>query len=419
MKTTESSPIASHRLLSCKQIANRSQEIVSSWHRLILACFLIASALLTACSTKAKSPLEFLYSIEFKNGIQSLAWHPDGKRLAVGYYRQAEVEIWDIEAKKPLFTLPSKRTLVGTSGQEALFSPDGKYIVVKDFLDTKNGEPRWPQKDDETELQAQQDQTRYQLARVWEIETQKEVAKIFGPGSRIYGSQLDGMCWVGGADALRLAVLKRTSVFLYDPLAGEMLDEIKLRHPFRDYPKVSRGYEMMDCHPARAYIAMKGGIWSWTELSSNFYAEKSGITPIIIADVNQRTVSYVVESPDPLNGVMYTADGSKLVTYGAPPMRVWDVASGYRSVGMIEQKGNSDYLTPLSGFNGMIGLAEQLHVWDASSLQTVWREPAPADTFRIRHHAGSQTIAVASARQVFFYRYKINAINNIIAKKGN
>jgi WD40 repeat protein len=106
-----------------------------------LLCIAMVSALLVACSTKPTSPLEFLYAIEFRNGIQSLAWHPDGKRLAVGYYRTAEVEIWDIEAKKPLFALPSKRTLIGTSGQEALFSPDGKYIIVKDFIDNKNGEP--------------------------------------------------------------------------------------------------------------------------------------------------------------------------------------------------------------------------------------------------------------------------------------
>lgn len=100
---------------------------------------------LMGCGAGAKPALEKVGSLDFSDGIQSMAWHPDGRQLAVGYYNRNEVEVWDVQTGKPLFAVPSKRRPVNQSGQEMLFSPDGQYLVVQDFLDTKNGDhwQRW------------------------------------------------------------------------------------------------------------------------------------------------------------------------------------------------------------------------------------------------------------------------------------
>lgn len=148
----------------------------------------LALLLVNGCSARAKLVMEETGVLELPYTVQSLAWHPDGRLLAVGYFMRDVVQVWDVQTKKPVFSVPSKRSPPNLSGQEVLFSPDGKYMVVQDFLDTKNGEPKFPKSyEDPAELPAQKDTDRYVLARVWDLERHREVAQIKGPGSSLYG----------------------------------------------------------------------------------------------------------------------------------------------------------------------------------------------------------------------------------------
>jgi WD40 repeat protein len=386
--------------------------------KLMRLCSLVCFSFISACSTKTPPPLELAFTMDVTHGIQSLAWHPDGKRLAIGYFGRKEVQVWDIETKKPVFTVPSNRILINQSGQEVLFSPDGKYLVVQDFLDTKNGQPPFPTKDDETEIQARADRSRYLLARVWSVEIQKEVAQIYGPGARVYGAEHDGMCWSGEPGKQRLVMLRSTSVFIYDHITGKMVDEISLRYPFKEHPKINRGYAKMDCHPSQSSVALQGGIWG--EVSRTSVPEKYGKTPIVIVDLSLRSVVKVLETPNPINGIVYNADGSKLMSFGVPPIHVWDANNDYTALGSInDPPQNTGIFAPMPGVDGVLGVADTIYLWDAAHLKKIGHAPSPRDLFRVASHGDSKTVVFASGHTAYFYRYNIESINSIIAKKGN
>jgi WD40 repeat protein len=66
-------------------------------------------------------------SVEFKDGIFALAWHPDGRRLAVAGNDDElfTVKVWDtLGSEKPIF-LPRGREYFAVA-----FSPDRKYLVT-------------------------------------------------------------------------------------------------------------------------------------------------------------------------------------------------------------------------------------------------------------------------------------------------
>jgi WD40 repeat protein len=392
--------------------------LASIFTRPIVLLTLSCCIFITACSTKAPPPLELAFTMEVTHGIQSLAWHPDGKRLAIGYFGRKEVQVWDVGTKKPLFAVPSNRILINQSGQEVLFSPDGKYLIVQDFLDTKNGQPPFPTKDDETEILARADKSRYQLARVWDVETQKEVTQIYGPGARVFGAEHHGMCWSGVPGKPRLVMLRSTSISIYDHITGKLEDEISLRHPFKDYPAMNRGYSKMDCHPGQLKVALQGGIWG--EASRDTAPEKYGKTPVVIADLSLRSVVKVLETPNPLNGVVYNADGSKLISFGASPIHVWDANNDYVAVGTInDPPQNTGIFAPIAGVDGVLGVADTVYLWDTAHLKNIWRAPSPRDLFRVANHGESKTVVFAAGHTAYFYRYNIESINSIIAKKGN
>ncbi|SFU78798.1 hypothetical protein SAMN05216350_105115 [Polaromonas sp. YR568] len=403
---------------------------LSHWFRSLVYCAVLLC--LSACS---KSPEVLVPAglLEVPYAIQSIAWHPNGKLLAVGYFLRDEVEVWDIENKKSLFVIPSRRRPGNSSGQEALFSADGKYVVAQDFVDTKNGEPKFPRiYDDPAELPAQQDKTRYILARVWDLEQRKEIAQLAGPGSRLYGGSADGFCQSSALPSL--VVVHRSSVVAtYEIATGKFAGEVNARNPFADKPDQHLGYWRMSCHPTRPEVALEGA--QFFKRATIFgFPENSGTTPIVIVDMEHKGVKKVLFNPALLKGIAYTADGSKLVSFGASPTRVWDTNNGFALVGEMANPPRMDWvskqffpvdelnppqdaprgiagdLSAVPGSNLMIGLGSALHFWDTTQLRIVATAPAPRETLRIAMHAPEGTLAVAELNLVHFYRFNPAAL---------
>jgi hypothetical protein len=408
-------------------LSNNSKNELIQWLRGLLCG--MAMLCLSACKTS--EVLTPAGTLELPYAIQSMAWHPNGKWMAVGYFNRDEIEVWDVENQKSLFVSPSKRRPVNQSGQEVVFSLDGKYLVVQDFVDTKNGNPSFPKNyEDPAELIAQKDKDRYILARVWDVERRKEIMQLKGPGSSLYGGSHLGMCWLSSKSP-RLALLRNTAIAVYEPVSGNLLHEINLRFPFVDKPEFNRSYEKMSCHPEREEIALSAGPLMKKAPIFGF-PEDSGATPIVVVDMERQAVKKVLFSATPLNGVAYTADGSKLVSFGMSPTRVWDVNREFVVVGEMANppkkrdwidkqflpvdvlnppkdapRGNASDLTAIPGSNLMIGLAFSLHFWDTAQLRIVATSPAPRETLRIAVHAPENTLALAELNRIHFYR--INA----------
>jgi hypothetical protein len=397
----------------------------------------LALVVLNGCTARATPVMEETGVLELPYTVQSLAWHPDGRLLAVGYFMRDEVEVWDVQTKKPVFSMPSKRRPANQSGQEVLFSPDGKYLVVQDFLDTKNGEPAFPRTFAEpAESIAQQDKDRYILARVWDIALHKEIAQLKGPGSSLYGAAHDGMCQPGG-HADQLALLRGAAVAVYHMPEGRLMYEVNLRYPFTGKPDFGWGYEKMYCHPQHGEIALQGGPLMRKAPEFGFPLN-SGATPIVIADLEHKAIKKVLFSATPLNGVAYSADGSKLVSFGMSPIRVWDANKDFAELGEIENppqldwvskqhtpvdvlhppadapRGNSGDLTAVPGSNVMVGLASDFHFWDTARRRIVATVRSPRDVFRLAVHKPSATLAATEVNRVHLYRIDAAALQRAI-----
>lgn len=380
---------------------------LSVHHRLIRwFCVWVLACLCVACG-RAQPVLERVRVLELPYAIQSMAWHPNGKWLAVGYFMRDEVEVWDVETGKPLFAVPSQRRPPNQSGQEVLFSKDGKYLVVQDFKDTKNGEPKFPRAyDDPAELPARQDKERYVLGRVWDTEKRQEVAQLKGPGSILYAGVQGGMCLPPIVDGDEILVMLRGAVVsVYAIGTGEAVGELNLQFPFADKPGFGWGYVKMFCHPARTEVALVGG--PFMRVAPMFgYPINSGATPIVIVDLDKKAIKKVLYSATPLNGVVYTADGGKLISFGAPPILVWDANADFAAVGEIDEPHlNSGLMTPIPGYDGFLGISNALRIWSVEALRNVYTlDTKEYDTFRIALHAQSNRYAVAVTKYVHLYR---------------
>jgi hypothetical protein len=136
------------------------------------------------------------------------------------------------------------------------------------------------------------------------------------------------------------------------------------------------------------------------------YPLNSGATPIVVVDLEKKAVKKVLFSATPLNGVTYTADGSKLVSFGAPPIRVWDANADFADVGEINDPHlNSGLMTPVPGYDGLLGISNALRIWSTEALRNVYTlDTKEYDTFRIALHAPTQMYAVAVTKYAHFYR---------------
>jgi hypothetical protein len=395
----------------------------------------LALLLQSGCSARAKPVMEEVGVLELPYAVQSLAWHPDGRLLAVGYFMRDVVEVWDVHAKKPVFSVPSKRQVGNHSGQDVLFSLDGKYLIVQDYQDTKHGELKVPESIDEAaEIAARNDKDRYVLARIWDVSRRSEVAQIKGPGTRRIGVTPRAMCVLGNGRTL--AVLRATGVAMYGLPLGTLENELDLEHPFSDQPQVGRSYETMSCSPARDEVSL-GALQFFRDAEKFGLTNWAGATAIVIADLEHRAIKKVLFSPTPLNGVAYSADGSKLVSFGRSPIRVWDANKGFTALGEIENppewmwlhqrgmtidmlrpppdipRGNAGKLVPVAGTDLMFGLSGDLYLWSLTKRRAIVHLPAFPDVLRIAAHRASDTFAVVDDRLIHIYKLNRGALSTL------
>ncbi|MDP9931550.1 WD40 repeat domain-containing protein [Variovorax paradoxus] len=398
----------------------------------------LALLLLNGCNVRAKPVMEEVGVLELPYTVQSLAWHPEGRLLAVGYFMRDVVEVWDVHTKKPVFSVPSKRWAGNRSGQDVLFSPDGKRLIVQDYQDIKHGELKVPESIDEAaEIAARNDKDRYVLARIWDVAQRQEVAQIRGPGTRRIGVTPRAMCVLANGRAL--VVLRKTSVAMYGLPSGTLESELDLAHPFHDQPQVGRSYETMSCNPARDEISL-GALQFFLDAEQFGLTNWTGATAIVIADLERRAIKKVLFSPTPLNGVAYSADGGKLVSFGMSPIRVWDANKDFAALGEIENppqldwvrtqrtpvdvlhppadapRGNSGDLIAVPDSDVMLGLASDFHFWDTAQRRVVATVRSPRDVSRLAVHKPSATLAAAAINRVHFYRIDAAALQH--ATKG-
>lgn len=398
----------------------------------------LALLLLLGCSARATPVMEETGVLELPYTVQSLAWHPDGRLLAVGYFMRDIVEVWDVHTKKPVFSVPSKRWVGNHSGQDLLFSPDGKYLIVQDYQDVKHGELKVPESIDEAaEIAARNDKDRYVLARVWDVVQRREVAQIKGPGTRRIGATSRAMCVL--ANGSTLAVLRATGVAVYGLPSGALESELDLAHPFSDRPEVGRSYETMSCSPVRDEVSL-GALQFFRDAEKFGLTNWTGATAIVIADLERNAIKKVLFSATPLNGVAYSADGSKLVSFGMSPIRVWEANKDFAALGEIENppqldwvraqrtpidvlhppadapRGNSGDLTAVPNSDVMVGVASDFHFWDATQRRIVATVRSPRDVSRLAVHKPSAILAAAVINRVHFYRIDAAALQR--ATKG-
>jgi hypothetical protein len=393
----------------------------------------LALLLLNGCSARATPVMEETGVLELPYTVQSLAWHPDGRLLAVGYFMRDVVEVWDVHTKKPVFSVPSKRWVGNHSGQDLLFSPDGKYLIVQDYQDVKHGELKVPESIDEAaEIAARNDKDRYVLARLWDVVQRREVAQIKGPGTRRIGATSRAMCVL--ANGSTLAVLRATGVAVYGLPSGALESELDLAHPFNDRPQVGRSYETMSCNPVRDEVSL-GALQFFRDAEKFGLTNWTGATAIVIADLERNAIKKVLFSATPLNGVAYSADGSKLVSFGMSPIRVWDANRDFAALGEIENppewlwlnqrgmkvdmlqpppnipRGNAGKLVPVAGTDLMFGLSGDLYLWSLTERRAIVHLPAFPDVLRIAAHQASDTFAVVDDRLIHIYKLNRSALS--------
>lgn len=375
--------------------------------------WLLVFAFLVAGCDSIPSLIEYSgEKLEVSRGIQSLALHPDGKRLAVGYFMHDEVEVWDIETKRPIFRIPSKRRPITQSGNEIVFTPDGKYIVVQDFFDTKGGVPPYPRRLDHPDEETyQKDVTRYRLATVWDLETQQKVTDLMGPGSGLHGHGQGGMCWSGGMNGV-LAMHRNAVVAEYDTLSGAILNQVYLRYPYSLLPSLRVGYLKMECQEKVQGYALFG-YEKWSQILDK-NAKKDAVTPVIYFNGRDKSV-HASYTETVVGGLFFLPGRQNIVTYGNGPMQVWVTKDQLRS---------SESITGTKvGSGGIVALPDGRHVveagprhlvvWDLEQGKAVQSVPAASEVFRMRVDAVRSRLAAASGKTVYFY--KINSPANSLS----
>jgi WD40 repeat protein len=312
------------------------------WHLVRLtSAFLLAVLALSGCaddrSDTAYSPhqtvsssenaevIKSIQTINLHRGIESIAWHPNEKILAVGLTGLASISLVDRETSKVVGEIKANLRPLSKSGRDAIFSPDGRFLVVKNIPATI------PQALAETKSHPAQhakyyDQEGIEFGLILEYPSLKQIGVLRGRHSESFRGIKD-MCFFGNQHT-HLAVLDGTGVAVYSIPDGRQVKIVDLAFPFKQAKHVKKGYWRMACHPHKSEVALEGSQFFDDAVELGF-EPNAGVTPIVVADMNRGVLKQILISNTPLNGVGYGANGDYIYSYGKDVIRIWSTRDGY------------------------------------------------------------------------------------------
>lgn len=372
----------------------------------------VAIAALGVGGKASSSAWEKTKEIQLSGSIYSIAWHPDGRHIAVTLDKN-RAQVWDVEKNTGSEFIVSTRWLTNQSGREIGFSPNGKFLVIQDVKRNKSERSPFPTSiDHPLEMESRANISAYQLGRVLMWPSLAEYSKIMGPGSAMHGSEMTGFCWVGESRSI-FAVHRNAAVAIYSFPEGKLLNEIPLVYPHASHPSIAhRLWWRMACHPKNSLIAVQGALANDQDLEKMGLPAKSGPTPIAIVNAEEVSLKRVIMSNDGLNGVLFTADGRYLTAFGFPPMQVWDVDKGFVELPPVKVPNDKTGTMVALEDDWIAGMANSMHIWRIGQQQKAHQDqPVARYSWRTAYHAPSRTIAIAHSNTLTLYRLNKDAVS--------
>jgi WD40 repeat protein len=214
--------------------------------------------------------------------VTSIAWHPDGRQLAVGY-RDGDIQIWDSKAKRMILSLQEHPQYVTALA----WSPDGNKLASGSYD---------------------------RSARVWDSSNGKLLNTISG-----FGDTVTAVTWSPDSSKLITGGTEGFSLIIWDPLTGQYLN-----------PQKAGGVVEIVWSPDNSKLAVAnatGSISVW---------DGTTLTQLASYEVAQGPGSDVY-------AVAWNPDGTRLASGSRNRLvRIWDAATGKV---LADLKGNDNPTT--------------------------------------------------------------------------
>lgn len=233
--------------------------------------------------------------------VTSLALSPDGKKLAALTMARPDVQVWDIERGKLLWTLRRSRDRwLGSLTQDLLFTPDGRHLVAVDSADLKPGSPAEDQ---------DKDHARWLYARAWDMKSGEEVGQITGTYSARFGGHV-GLCWLAALDAL--VVVNQRKIAWHKLPDGQLTNFLVTDRPLDD-KALRYDIHTASCHPNLPQVAVSP-LGEPRPPSTRLQRTSASVEPILVFDLaaRKRVASIGMYPTDTI--VMYDATGAALIS---------------------------------------------------------------------------------------------------------
>jgi WD40 repeat protein/serine/threonine protein kinase len=249
-------------------------------------------------------------------GINTLAFHPDGKQIATGSY-DGTVKLWDATSGQPLFTFPGRTTEV----IRVAYSPDGKRVAAANGFD--------------------------RTVNVWDIANRQVVFRLVGHTADVYGLAFS-------PDGKRIATASfDKTIVVWDATTGKQLFTL-LGHTAEIY--------VLAYSPDGKRIAT---------------ASKDGT--VRVWDLATRREAFPsLRHVGPIDGVTFSRDGTLLASGGFDlKLWLWDVTSGklLRSIEAHTNLINSVYFSPDGSRIVSVSGDRNIKIWDTAKLRSGSENP--------------------------------------------
>jgi WD40 repeat protein/tRNA A-37 threonylcarbamoyl transferase component Bud32 len=275
----------------------------------------------------------------------TLAWSPDGKKMAVGY-RDSSITIWDVATTKPLRIFQGHSDPVycvawSPDGTRLASSADNKAFLQVWSVDTGESQTlRVASYADINSVSWSPDGTRLALASenptvsIWEVSTGKEIDKLKGHVGFVYSVAWDG-------DGKRIAAASEdATVRVWDATTGESLSTLR-GHVATVYsvcwsPDGNRlatasadgTLKIWDATTPDEVFTMGGWTISWSPDGTQFVTRAGEGLQIVDAATRRAAAAFGQDAAGMLT-VAWSGDGKRVaaVTDNNASISVWDVAS--------------------------------------------------------------------------------------------